>query len=104
MDSKIVLIIMKRIIDEYLKDKLSRSEAVERLINEVDTDFIHDLDVKSNPGNFFITDCYYTIKHLTETGYESTDEEIRYFSDCLNKRCIYNLDDKNEILRNYYKI
>ena len=48
-----------------------------------------------------VTDCYYTIKHLTETGYETTDFEMAYFRDCIDGTRIYNLDEKFELTRKY---
>ena len=102
MSREVTLEIMKSIIENYLENEITRQQVVEQLINRVDVGFIHNLDVKTEPDNFFITDCYWTIKHLTESGYETTDEEIRYFSECFSGKRSYNVDEKNKMLRNHF--
>ena len=89
---------MKGIIDDYLDGKYGREEAVERLFYSVDLDVIY----RPNP-EFMVTDCYYTIKHLTETGFETTDFELAYFRDCLDGVRTYNIDEKIEMTRKHLK-
>jgi hypothetical protein len=99
---EMTLKIMQSIINSYIKSEINRDQAVEQLINEVDIDFIYNLDVTYEPQNFFITDCYWTIKHLTESGFETNDEEIRYFYECFNGGQTYSLNEKLKHLQNYF--
>jgi hypothetical protein len=92
--SKDALATMKNIIEEYLSGVYDRSAAVDRLIRLVNVDLLHNSDME-----FMVTDCYYTIKHLTEAGYESTDFELSYFRDCINGVREYNLEEKMELTR-----
>jgi len=93
---------MKSIIQNYLNQDTTRAQAVEHLINKVDIDFILNLDVESEPDNFIITDCYWAIKHLLENCFETSNEELQYFNECLNNRRVYNIIEKNKILQEYY--
>jgi hypothetical protein len=99
---EITLEIMKSIIVGYLNKNITRSQAVEQLISRIDIDFIYSLGIKYEPKNLFITDCYWSIKHLTENGFETRDEEIRKINDCINRKCIYKVDEKNKILQSYF--
>ncbi len=45
-----------------------------------------------------ITDCYFALKHLKETGYETSNVEIRYFMDCFSGEREYDLEEKNKII------
>lgn len=95
--NKNALFIMRDIINRYLDGQLSREEAVETVFFSVDLDLIHC----TNP-EIMVTDCYYTIKHLTEIGYETTDFELVYFRDCIDGKMVYNLDEKNKLLREHF--
>jgi len=90
--------VMKIIIDDYLDGKYSRKKTVERLAYFFDTNLIYS----GNPEPMVVS-CYYTIKHLTETGYETTDFEMAYFQDCLNGVRKYDSDELNELMREYFK-
>ena len=91
------LLLMKDIINDYLNEEYDRNEAVSKL-TFVDHDVIHC----SSP-ELMVTDCYYTIAHLTEVGYETTDFELEYFRDCINGTRKYDLDEKMGLIREYYK-
>jgi hypothetical protein len=93
--------VMRSIAEDFLNYRITRGQAVEQLIHRIDIDYIHSIDSKSEPENFFITDLYWTIKHLTEIGYETSDEEIRYFNDCLDGKRRYNTEEKNMIIRGH---
>ena len=94
-DTEKAVLTMKSIIDSYLDGKYSREQAVDALIYSIDPNIMHcSLEL-------MVTDCYYTIKHLTETGYETTDFEMAYFRDCIDGTRIYNLDEKFELTRKY---
>ena len=92
---------MKGIIHDYLNKSITREKAVKRLIVEVDVDYISNLG--SDADDFIITDCFYAIKHLAEIGYETTDEEIRYFDEYLNGERVYDLNEKNHILLDHFE-
>ena len=98
------LAIMKCIIHNYLNHSINRNQAVEQLVYSVATDYVVNVDVNSESDSFKIVDCYYAIKHLTHDSYKTTDEEIRYFNECLNGKRIYNVDEKNDMLRDYYAV
>jgi hypothetical protein len=90
------LLMMNDIIKGYLNGEYDRCEAVDKLVF-IDLDVIHCLN-----SEFMVTDCYYTIKHLTETGYETTDLELVYFRDCIDGIKNYDLNEKNAYLRSGY--
>jgi hypothetical protein len=92
MDEKIAQSIMKTIIDCYLNGECDCEEAVDKLFKYVDLLFLLESD-----ATMFTTDCYYTIKHLTETGFETRRVELEYFRDCFNGIRQYNLDEKIKI-------
>jgi len=96
--NKNALSIMNNIIDDYLNGKHDREETVNKLFFSVDLDVIY-----SDDSEFMVTDCYYTIKHLTETGYETTDFELAYFRDCINGIREYDVDEKIELTRENFK-
>ncbi|MCL2400858.1 MAG: hypothetical protein FWC91_14085 [Defluviitaleaceae bacterium] len=95
--NKNALSTMKCIIDDYLSGKYNREDTVDILLYSVDLDVIHC----PNP-EFMVTDCYYTIKHLTEAGHETTDFELVYFRDCISGVRTYDLDEKMELTRKYF--
>jgi len=95
--NKNALSIMNNIIDDYLNGKYSREEAVDKLFFSVDLDVIYCPD-----SEFMVTDCYYTIKHLTEIGYETTDFELAYFRDCINGVREYDLEEKMALIRTHH--
>ena len=98
MKDKKILIEMKNIIEDYLDNKCDSVETVDKLIHVI------NLDVIYAPGtDMMTTDCYYAIKHLTETGYETTKVELAYFRDCINGMRIYDVDEKNELIRKTIK-
>ena len=93
MDEKIVQTIMKTIVECYLNEECDSSEAVCKLLKYVDL-----LDLLDSSVSTFTTDCYYAIKHLTETGYETTKIELGYFMDCFTGTRKYDVDEKNKLL------
>ena len=92
------LSVMGNIIGGYLDGEYDRKETVINLMNFVDPYIINNDTLE-----FMVTDCYYTIKHLTETGYETTDFELAYFRDCIEGIREYSLDEKNKLLIEYFK-
>jgi len=93
---KNALLLMKAIINDYLDGRIDRENAANKVFNDVDLDVIYRVD--SEP---IVTDCYYSIKHLTEPGYETTDFEISYFRNCLNGIIEYSEDEKVKLTREY---
>jgi len=98
MDEKIAQSIMKVIIECYLNYECDSDEAVSKLFKYVDL-----LKLLDSNATMFTTDCYYTIKHLTEAGYETTKAELEYFMDCFNGKRKYDTDEKNELISNSWK-
>ena len=95
---------MVGIIQDYLSHKINRCQAVERLIYNVNIGHIRDtLSDKYTQEDLLIIDCYYAIKHLTHPGDETIDDELQYLGDCLIGKRVYNVEEKNELIRNYYK-
>jgi hypothetical protein len=94
-DTAKAMLIMKNIIDSYLDGKYSREQAVEELMYSIDPNIMHCSLA------LMVTDCYYTIKYLTETGYETTDFELAYFKDCIDGVRTYDVDEKIELARKY---
>jgi len=92
------IIAMKIIINDYLDSKYDRASAVYNLMTFVD---FHAIDSAKDP---MIADCYYTIKHLTEEGYETTDFEIAYFRDCLNNISVYCPEEKFNLTQEYLRV
>ena len=70
MNREAALETMKEIMQNYIYGKTTRCQAVEQLIHRIDINYILDIDITNNPDDFMITDCYWTIKYLTEDGYE----------------------------------
>ena len=99
--NKRILFFMRDIIEEYLDGKLDREGAVDKLffsLASTDLEAIYDIDVES-----IIADCYHSIMHLTEKGYETTDFEMAYFRDCINGVRVYNLDEKMDLTRKFFE-
>jgi len=94
---------MNHIIQEYLAQKITRIQAREQVLYSDVTNYVnYEVDLDTDPNDLLIADCYYTVMHLTHTDYETTDEEMKYFSECFNGKRIYNMDEKNAMLREYY--
>lgn len=94
MDNEGVLIVMKNIIEGYLNSDYDADESVERLIRNVDIEKIYD-----ERTELIVTDCYFSIKHLTEEGYETCKAELLYFKDCINGIRKYDMNEKCELLK-----
>jgi len=90
------LSIMRGIINDYLDKRMSREETVDRLLVSIDIDVIHRTDAE-----LMVTDCYYSIKHLTENGYETTDFELAYFRECFDGAKKYDMDEKMNLARKH---
>ena len=96
--NKRALSMMRDIIINYLDGMCDKKDTVSNLFYSIDLNVIHCTN-----SVFMVTDCYYTIKHLTEAGYETPDYELAYFRDCIDGVREYNPDTKFEVLREYYQ-
>ena len=55
--------IMNSIIQDYLMHTINRCRAVERLIYDVDIDYVHGVwNEKSTQDDLFVVDCYCLIR------------------------------------------
>ena len=95
--TKTASLAMREIIDGYLVGKYDRNEAVKMLIFDVDHDVIHGSDTE-----FIVTDCYHSIKHLIEPGFETSDFELKYFLECFDGQRAYDLQEKIELTRKHF--
>ena len=83
------------ILKDLYNNKISKEMAMNKLSQN--KELIHQV-VEENV-NFYISDCFWTIKHLLEE--DVTDTELKYFIDCFTNKRKYNLKEKNEeILKN----
>ena len=92
------LIEMRSIIEGFLDGRYDSRKTVEKLIRTVDLDVICAINT-----DMMTTDCYYSIKHLTETGYETTKVELAYLKDCIDGIREYDVNEKIELTRKWYK-
>ena len=91
-----VLYVMRDVINAFLSGALDRQEAVERLWTSIDST---DLDIVYNSPANIMTECFFSIWHLTETGYETSDDEMAYFRDCIVKARVYDPDELTKFIR-----
>ena len=85
------------ILEDLIKDKISREEAVCKLSgNRELVSQIVEKDV-----DFSISDCYWMIAHLSEENI--TNAEIQYFIDCYRNKKEYNLAIKNSLIEAEYE-
>ena len=84
--------IMGEIIQSFLKEEIDSKYAVEQLIDRLDPEEIYENDEE------MIGDCYFAIKHLRETGFETPIAEIKYFDGCLKGNWEYHPEEKNKYI------
>ncbi|KJS13669.1 MAG: hypothetical protein VR67_03505 [Peptococcaceae bacterium BRH_c8a] len=85
--------VLSNIIEKFLSKQIDVDEVQSCLVEEVDPDEIYEIE-----DNMLVTDCYFALKHLKETGYETSNAEIRYFLECLSGAREYSLEEKNRII------
>jgi len=86
------------ILEDLYNNKISKEKAVNRLEQNVElVEQVVEKDV-----SFYISDCFWTIKHLLEE--DITNTEIKYFIDCFKNKRKYSLEEKNEEIRNGYNL
>ena len=85
-----LLYVMRDVIDEYLSGKLDRPGAVRTFCDSITGD---DIDIIHSSFPCILTNCYHSIMHLTESGYETSDDEMAFFRDCIVKAKKYNPDE-----------
>ena len=84
------------ILENLYNNKISKEMAIDKL--NQNGELIKQVMEKS--VSFYISDCFWTIKHLLEE--DITNNEIKYFIDCFKNNRKYNLEEKNEeILKEY---
>lgn len=82
--------ILKDIVSNIVSGVISTEEVKERVQNELESRDVWE------SSDFLITDCYYTLKHITEENISL--EEWRYFEECFNGSRQYNLEEKRNFI------
>lgn len=85
--------ILSEIIIRFLRMDIDIDEVQEQLIDELDPEEIYEIE-----DDMEITDCYFALKYLKETGFETSTVELEYFSECFSGKRVYNVNEKNELL------
>lgn len=98
MSEKQIENILSDIVNKYISKQINSDEVQNHLMKNINPDEIYDIE-----DNKKITDCYFALKHLKETGYETMNAEIRYFSECFSGKREYSLEEKNVIIREQYE-
>lgn len=83
-----------KLVEEYLNDSIDKEGVQSKMINFLDPEEVYDLE-----DALEITDCFFALKHLDETGDKTTKKELEYFKECFSGKRAYNLDDKFQFLR-----
>ena len=85
------------ILEDLYNNKISKEMAIDKL--NQNGELIEQ--VMENGVSFYISDCFWTIKHLLEE--DITNNEIKYFIDCFKNKRKYNLEEKNEVILKEYQ-
>lgn len=85
--------ILNDISRKYLAMEIDEEKVQVRLIEELDPEEIYEIE-----DDMVITDCFFALKHLNETGYETSHTEIEYFVECFSGIREYNLEEKNKAI------
>ncbi len=72
--------------------KISKEEVRNYLVNYIDCEYIYNTD------DTLLSDIFFTLKHFSMGEEDITNEEIRYFLECLNGERTHSFDEKMELL------
>lgn len=84
---------LTEIVKKYVAMEINSDEVQTWLIEELNPEEIYEIE-----DDMVITDCYFALKHLKETGYETSVVEIKYFLECFLGEREYNLEEKNKLI------
>lgn len=85
------------ILEDLYNNKISKEVVIDKL--NQNGELIEQVVEKG--VSFYISDCFWTIKHLLEE--DITNNEIKYFIDCFKNKIKYNLEEKNEVILKEYQ-
>ena len=81
---------------EFLREDLSNAEKEKKLIKNISMTEAMEL-------NQFLCHTYFALKHYEEESDKTTNAELMYYIDCFEGRKIFNIEERDEIIRNEFR-
>ena len=87
MDDKISAIhaTLKELTLDFVNCKRNRKETVRELKKRIDANFVYRLQ-----GNDLIFEAFVSLEHLTEKGFATSFEEMKYLAECFEGKREFN--------------
>ena len=81
METDSIISVLKELTLDFVKGKRTRQETVRELQKRIDPDEVYDMP-ENVPKQVFIREVFVSLNNLTEEGFSTSKEEMKYIAEC----------------------